>query len=68
METGIRIGSEAPTGGVASDMADALVKLLNSNAEQETICKALDVFGQVVKVENITISDVNIDGRTINVE
>lgn len=67
METGISIGSKAMK-EAAEPLADALFKIMSANAEQETIRKALEVFGRTVAVENVTIQGANIDARTINIE
>ena len=47
----------------AEPMADAIVRILETSAEQETIRKALEVFSATVRVENITIRDCNFTDR-----
>lgn len=66
METGIYVGAPNMK-DAATPIADALVRILESSAEQETIRTALDVFARSVRVENITIQGARVDGRVINI-
>lgn len=66
---GINIGNTTDMKAASEPLAAALVSIMSSPAEQETIREALRVFGRSVQIENITIQGANVIGpRTINID
>lgn len=69
MQTGMNIGSSIDK-EVVSTVTEALVKIMAASADQKTIRHAISAFGQIAKVENITIRDTSVVGDrkvTVNI-
>ena len=66
---GINISNDTDMSAAAGPLADAIVKILEAKAEQETIREALRTFGRAVQIENVTIAGAHVIGpRTINID
>ncbi len=66
---GINIGNTTDMKAAADPLAAALVSILSSSVEQETIREALRVFGRSVQIEHITVQGATVVGpRTINID
>lgn len=65
---GINVGG-ADMKEAAGPLAAAITQILASPVEQETLRKALEVFGRSVTPENITITNCHLVGpRTITID
>lgn len=68
MDTGIRVGTEVSKQSI-QNLSQGICAILKMQGDQKTIRKALDVFRHSVQVQNVTISNVTLNGdKTINVD
>lgn len=56
MDIGMKIGNEMHKDG-AEAVADALMRMLTSGAEQETIREAIRAFSTLAEVKNVSVSN-----------
>ena len=67
METGFRVGNDMHKDGVGA-VADALMQMLQSGAEQETIRAAIRAFSTLSEVKNVNVSHANIIGGNVGMD
>jgi hypothetical protein len=65
METGIKIDASNNLKEAAGPLSEAIIAILNANAEQETLRHALTVFQQGVSLTGASICNNVIDARTL---
>lgn len=66
MDIGMKIGNEMHKDGVEA-VADALMRMLQSGAEQKTIRCAIKAFSTLAEVKNISVSHSNIIGGDVGI-
>ena len=67
MNSLLQIGSDQLK-EAAQPLADALVTILEANADQATIQKALEVFGVSMRISDITVRDSCFVNKQVNAD
>ena len=62
MDTGFHIGAVVDKESIGA-MTDAIIRIAEVKADQETIRRALDTLAHMAKVENCAISNVVVNGE-----
>lgn len=68
MQTGMNIGTVVSEESLGP-LTDAIVRIIETRADQETIRHALDVLSGMAKVEDVTIQHCVVNGdRTVKID